>query len=160
MFNFKKIAACAAAAMTLACSVTAMPTSAGWKYVYVKGDVNGDQKVDFNDLSMISLHIKGKRPISTKKGRGAADVNFDGKIDNSDIAKLSYSLKNFQFFADGDLDGDYYVDIYDLTLLEDHVLHGTYLSARQQIWADVEHDGIIDYDDYRLLKKYYNTYSK
>lgn len=160
MFNFKKIAACAAAAMTLACSVTAMPTSAGWKYVYVKGDVNGDQKVDISDVCMLQNHVYCRKAISTKKGQGAADINFDGEITMKDLSLLAGYVKKFQFFADGDLDGDYFVDIYDLTLLEDHVLHGTYLSARQQIWADVEHDGIIDYDDYRLLKKYYNTYSK
>ncbi len=160
MFNFKKIAACAAAAMTLACSVTAMPTSAGWKYVYAKGDVNGDQKVDTSDVCMLQNHVFGRKAISTKKGQGAADINFDGEITLKDLSLLAGYVKNFQFFADGDLDGDYCVDIYDLTLLEDHVLCGTYLSARQQIWADVEHDGIIDYDDYRLLKKYYNTYSK
>lgn len=159
MFNFKKIAACAAAAMTLACSVTAMPTSAGWKYVYVKGDVNGDQKVNAQDRdAMVDIMMARKTP--SKKSWGAADVNFDNKIDGSDLNILNRYIKSGQFFSDGDLDGDYFVDIYDLTLLEDHVLHGTYLSARQQIWADVEHDGIIDYDDYRLLKKYYNTYSK
>ncbi|MBP1532723.1 MAG: leucine-rich repeat protein, partial [Ruminococcus sp.] len=61
----------------------------------VKGDANGDGKVDVTDIAMIAAHIKGIKPLS-ENGFKAADVNGDGKVDVTDIALVASHIKGIK----------------------------------------------------------------
>jgi LysM repeat protein len=58
----------------------------------VKGDVNGDGKIDVTDVSKLTAHVKGVKPL-TDSEKKAADINNDGKIDVADVSKLSNVVK-------------------------------------------------------------------
>ena len=159
MINWKKIAACAAAAMTLACSVTAMSASAAQKYAYRKGDVNGDKKINSVDTTAIYNHISGKKTIKDKRGLGAADVNFDGKIDIVD-AVLTVNWANGYVYADADVDGDLVVTNKDAIAIVDHLNGDKALNKSQLKWADVNNDKVVDIEDSVMIMNYYNKYAK
>ena len=53
----------------------------------IKGDVNGDGKIDISDLAMIKGYMLGKTSLSGVKFN-AADINADSKIDISDLAMV------------------------------------------------------------------------
>ncbi len=55
--------------------------------VSVKGDINGDGKVDISDLAMVKSSMLNKITLNsaTKK---SADINGDGKVDISDLAMV------------------------------------------------------------------------
>ena len=53
----------------------------------IKGDVNGDDKVDAKDATRIAQYITGTRPFIEKEKK-LADVNGDGKVDAKDITKI------------------------------------------------------------------------
>ncbi|MDO5433610.1 dockerin type I repeat-containing protein [Eubacterium sp.] len=53
----------------------------------IKGDVNGDDKVDAKDATRIAQYITGTRPF-TEKEKELADVNGDGKVDAKDRTKI------------------------------------------------------------------------
>ena len=53
----------------------------------IKGDVNGDDKVDAKDATRIAQYITGTRPF-TEKEKKLADVNGDGKVDAKDRTKI------------------------------------------------------------------------
>ena len=52
--------------------------------IYLIGDVNGDGKIDANDMQRIYAHISGENPISISRG----DVNGDGKVDANDMQRI------------------------------------------------------------------------
>lgn len=160
--NFKKIAACAAAAMTLVCGATAMSASAAAqkKFAYAKGDINGDGAINITDFVMINAHIKGINAIKTVKGRGAADVNFDNKIDITDLQMINAHIKCFKALADGDVDADGKVTSYDLYAVMDHITGEEALTKCQCTWADVNYDKTVDVTDYVMLRNYYNKFAK
>ena len=56
------------------------------------GDVNGDGKIDQNDLEMIVKIIMGKNPADI--GGYAGDLNMDGKTDAADIVVMVGILKS------------------------------------------------------------------
>ena len=160
--NFKKIAACAAAALTLVCSATAMSASAAEKmYAFKLGDVNGDKRIDVTDVSMINAHIRGYYPIKTDKGMGAADVNFDGKIDVEDFNAVSDELLGKKPLAHGDVNGDGIITKPDVDAVKNHVTKKKLLTKGQQINAKVDDfSNKVDFDDYAFLLAYYYTYAE
>lgn len=58
----------------------------------LKGDVNGDGKIDVSDIAKISAHIKGVKAID-KKYVDNADVDGNGRVDVGDIAAVSAHIK-------------------------------------------------------------------
>lgn len=159
MMNWKKIAACAAAAMTLACSVTAMSASAAQKYAYRKGDVNGDKKIDIEDALAISDNIVGNRTIKGAKSLGAADVNFDKKIDIVDLIMVNGWITG-NAFADADVNGDLIVTVNDVNAILNHINGKKALTKSQMRWADVNNDKVVDIEDCVMITNYYNEYAK
>jgi hypothetical protein len=55
------------------------------------GDVNGDNKIDQNDLDLIVKIIMGQRPAGV--GEFAGDLNNDGKTDAADVVVMVNILK-------------------------------------------------------------------
>ena len=53
----------------------------------MKGDLNGDGKVDIADVTMLAYMVMGK--ITSDP---SADFNDNGRIDVGDLAKLAYYL--------------------------------------------------------------------
>lgn len=53
--------------------------------VYLIGDVNGDGKIDANDMQRIYAHISGENVLSSI---AQGDVNGDGKVDANDMQRI------------------------------------------------------------------------
>lgn len=53
----------------------------------LKGDVNGDGKVNTMDVSRLYAHVRGTNPLSDEQ-LANADVNGDGKINTMDVSRL------------------------------------------------------------------------
>lgn len=58
----------------------------------LKGDANGDGKIDVSDIAKIAAHIKGVKAID-KKYADNADVDGNGRVDVGDIAAVSAHIK-------------------------------------------------------------------
>lgn len=54
---------------------------------YILGDVNGDGKIDSEDVQAIKNYIMGQKTFTNKEFK-AADVNKDGEITATDYARL------------------------------------------------------------------------
>ncbi len=54
---------------------------------YILGDVNGDGKIDSEDVQAIKNYIMGQKTFTNKEFK-AADVNKDGEITSTDYARL------------------------------------------------------------------------
>jgi hypothetical protein len=59
---------------------------------YDIGDVNGNGKIDINDVVKTAAHIKARKLLS-EKGMKAADINADGKINITDLTLLAAYIK-------------------------------------------------------------------
>ena len=53
--------------------------------IYLIGDVNGDGKIDANDMQRIYAHISGENILSSI---AQGDVNGDGKVDANDMQRI------------------------------------------------------------------------
>lgn len=53
--------------------------------IYLIGDVNGDGKIDANDMQRIYAHISGENVLSSI---AQGDVNGDGKVDANDMQRI------------------------------------------------------------------------
>ena len=58
----------------------------------LQGDLNGDNKVNVTDVSLLSAHVKNIKSLSEDK-KSAADVNGDGKINVTDVSLLAAHVK-------------------------------------------------------------------
>lgn len=111
-----------------------------------KGDLNGDGKIDNNDLPIIiDLYFGVKQPTASQKITG--DVNNDGKINLSDVTLLRLKLNNKK----GDMNIDGNVDSKDLDVLM------AYLQGKSKdinvLLADVNEDGTVNITDATELRK-------
>jgi hypothetical protein len=53
----------------------------------IKGDINGDGRVNLDDAAILMLHLHGKIELTGDKFN-AADINNDGKLNTADLAAL------------------------------------------------------------------------
>ena len=60
--------------------------------IHLKGDINGDDKVNTSDVGKANAHVK---KVSTLTGYefAYADVNGDGKVNTSDVGKMNAHVK-------------------------------------------------------------------
>jgi hypothetical protein len=59
---------------------------------FILGDVNGDGKININDLTKVAAHVKGKRLLTAEQMR-RADINRDGSVNVTDITKIAAHIK-------------------------------------------------------------------
>lgn len=112
------------------------------------GDVNGDGKVDVNDMTaLVQYLLTGD---STGINLDNADVNGDGKVDINDINSLYNLLDGTQTIMTGDADGSGKVDINDLTTIIKYLLNGD-SEHFNLINSDVDGDGRVTIDDVTSL---------
>jgi hypothetical protein len=112
-------------------------------YICLKGDLTGDSKINFEDLSILAAYWLSYHP--------SIDIYplpyGDGIIDFRDFAAFA---KNWmaELNLDGDINGDCKVDSEDLKRLTNK-----WLSSRKpgSISEDINRDGHVDLLDYALL---------
>ncbi len=57
-------------------------------HLYILGDVNGDQKIDADDLTVIAKFV-AKITVFDIDALAAADVNTDGRVDSDDLTQMA-----------------------------------------------------------------------
>ncbi len=120
----------------------------------LKGDVNGDGKVDKSDADILDQYIVGLRSsIPCPKN---ADLNSDGRHTITDVSMLTRLVnKNVDGQLKGDVNGDGKVDKTDAEILKRYILNpGSGLPCPKN--ADANGDGQIDIAD---VTKIVGTYS-
>ena len=60
--------------------------------IHLKGDINGDGKVNTSDVGKANSHAKGTSTL-TGYDFACADVNGDGKVNTSDVGKINSHAK-------------------------------------------------------------------
>lgn len=60
--------------------------------IHLKGDINGDGKVNTSDVGKANSHTKGTLTL-TGYELSCADVNGDGKVNTSDVGKMNAHVK-------------------------------------------------------------------
>lgn len=60
--------------------------------IHLKGDINGDGKVNTSDVGKANAHAKGSS-LLTGYQFACADINGDGKVNTSDVGKLNAHAK-------------------------------------------------------------------
>lgn len=58
---------------------------------YAKGDINGDGKINSQDVLILKRHLLGLKTMP-EKGRLAADMNGNGKVDSQDLLLLQKKI--------------------------------------------------------------------
>ena len=56
---------------------------------FMKGDVNGDNEISADDLTLLSRFVAGIEPIPSDAVRAACDVTGEGEVTADDLTKLS-----------------------------------------------------------------------
>lgn len=73
--------------------MAAGPVHADTNAALVRGDANGDGRVDISDVVALVNHLKGSAAISLTS-RPGADANGDGRIDISDVVTVINMIHN------------------------------------------------------------------
>ena len=60
--------------------------------IHLKGDINGDGRVNTSDVGKANAHAKGSS-LLTGYQFACADINGDGKVNTSDVGKLNAHAK-------------------------------------------------------------------
>ena len=60
--------------------------------IHLKGDINGDGRVNTSDVGKANSHAKGTSTL-TGYEFACADVNGDGKVNTSDVGKINSHAK-------------------------------------------------------------------
>ncbi|MBP1535616.1 MAG: leucine-rich repeat protein [Ruminococcus sp.] len=61
----------------------------------LKGDTNGDKKIDVSDIAVIAAHIKGIKAMETND-LWSADANEDNRVNVTDIAVIASHIKGIK----------------------------------------------------------------
>ena len=152
--NIKKIFAGVFASALMACSLSAFTASADdYPIKLMKGDINGDGRIDVSDQNLLSLHVKGISALSASELE-SADVNWDHKVNVTDIALISAHIAKKTKIHTGDVDGDEVVTMDDVYAVSEHVKGHVMLSEDGRVAADVNGDGKINISDVTIICAY------
>lgn len=125
--------------------------------LYNKLDVNGDKKVDDNDVEAIkniSLYGKVQKPTGI-----TGDLNNDGKITTADLLMLSRYLAGKEnadnVYNNIDIDENGALDKADVEALQNLIAYGR-IRKPTGVTGDINNDGKIDIVDVGFIKQYLN----
>ncbi len=128
---------------TLAANCNSWQKSMNWNnlddavFMDLTCDLNGDMKVDIEDVRII---------VETILGTHFGDVNLDGVVDATDIAIITAHLGQQGGWAQGDIDGDGWVTQCDLDIANGLVQIGGPIGN-----ADLNGDGIVNFLDFAIF---------
>ncbi len=120
------------------------------------GNLNGDGKIDIDDL-MLMIGEFGKTD-------SIADLNCDGKVDGADLSILQNNWgdvdpnrikKQYSGHDFGDINGDGQVNVDDLLQVINH-WGKTDRQAEDKINADINGDGVVDEKDMHIVMGYWH----
>lgn len=118
-----------------------------------KGDVNGDGKVDSDDLKLLDQYIKNS---SVAINKADADMNNDGVVDITDYNYLVYFVNPPKPVLKGDVNRDGKVDEADYKLLSQYVI-GQKVSGLYHYNADMNDDKKFTSTDLSQLRTKLNS---
>lgn len=118
-----------------------------------KGDVNGDGKVDSDDLKLLNQYIKNS---SVAINKADADMNNDGVVDITDYNYLVYFVNPPKPVLKGDVNRDGKVDEADYKLLSQYVI-GQKVSGLYHYNADMNDDKKFTSTDLSQLRTKLNS---
>jgi hypothetical protein len=128
---------------TLAANCNSWQKSMNWKnlddavFMDLTCDLNGDMKVDIEDVRIIVEDILGTH---------FGDVNLDGVVDATDLAIATAHLGQQGGWAQGDVDGDGWVTQCDLD-----IINGLAQIGGPAGNADLNGDGIVNFLDFAIF---------
>jgi hypothetical protein len=128
---------------TLAANCNSWQKSMNWKnlddavFMDLTCDLNGDMKVDIEDVRIIVEDILG-----TQFG----DINLDGVVNAADIAIITAHLGQQGGWAQGDVDGDGWVTQCDLDIANGLVQIGGQVGS-----PDLNGDHFVDFQDFAIF---------
>lgn len=118
-----------------------------------KGDVNGDGKVDSDDLKLLDQYTKNS---SVAINKADADMNNDGVVDITDYNYLVYYVNSPKPILKGDVNRDGKVDEADYKLLSQYVI-GQKVSGFYHYNADMNDDKKFTSTDLSQLRTKLNS---
>ena len=141
--------------------------------IWIFGDINKDGSVNIFDTNMIIQFINGSGTLTASQ-QEYADLDANGIINEDDIQIITYiyietnsdyvnsckeawykkyfddELKfniNGEIICYGDINGDGYANAWDLSMINQFINGTGTLTERQQEYADLNADGVIDERD-------------
>ena len=116
------------------------------------GDANCDGIINNEDI----IAIKNNQDAISDEGILNADVNLDEKVNllDGDLINLYLEDKVLLPIEYGDINSDNRVDTEDINLIKQHIEGTKEFTVQQEICADVNVDGTVNYYDINLLSKY------
>ncbi len=109
-------------------------------------DSTGELNVSLNKASNYAVVVIAPETPDIEEGRSEAGI-----ITNPGFTGVKEETENT---VTGDVTGDRNVDLNDLTVLSQHLLHEITLNAEQFINADVNGDGEVDITDMAVIRQY------
>ena len=153
--KFRKITSILMAAMMAAGAASAMSANAGNEYYVkvMKGDINGNGRIDKGDFEAVNNHVKGKKALPSNRVT-TADVNWDNKVDIEDVVIIRNNYYYGTAYKAGNVEGNNYVTSDDVQAIADHVTGKHALTAAERKRADINSDGKINVTDIVMLQSY------
>lgn len=120
------------------------------------GDLNGNGRMDSWDSWRLNVYLLNKEPAYVAKlsCEQLSRLDFDGDnlVTSADLAILNKGVLRLLYLGDFNLNGK--VDSWDSWLMNRNLLKLQTLNEFQKRQADLDRNGKIDQNDYKLLLKY------
>ena len=155
--KFKRLAALLMASVMTAGAASVMSASAKTPNPYyikvMKGDINGNGRIDKDDIDAVLKHINGKKALPSDRVT-TADVNWDNKVDIEDVSILRSNYYYGTAYKAGNVEGNNYVTSDDVQAILDHINGNYALTAAERKRADIDSNGRINIVDAVKLQNY------
>ena len=118
---------------------------------FLRGDVNFDGKIDYDDLRIVRNYISGRGTL-TPEQIDAGDLNDDGFVDILDVSY--YQMKNlFPGAKPGDANLDGKIDCEDAILILKYAVDKVQLDSIQFEASNVNNDAVVDVTDASAIQR-------
>ncbi|MBO4293572.1 MAG: dockerin type I repeat-containing protein [Clostridia bacterium] len=114
----------------------------------IKGDINGDGKINITDVTKISAYLVKKINLD-KTMLARADYDGDGSVTTKDRDLIAQIVKGG--IKLGDMNGDEKINITDVIKVAAHIAGKRQLSDEMLKIADVDKNGKVDKEDLLLI---------